>query len=96
VGRFTNTVQAGFYEMNGPEGKQMLAANVPASEAILRTMSEAELQSRLPGLDVVVRSIQAEGSGAQGAIPGRVDLGVYLLLFLAGIFAFEGALADRS
>ncbi|MFP6868507.1 MAG: BatA domain-containing protein [Nitrospinota bacterium] len=95
-GRFTNTVQAGFYEMNGPEGKQMLAANVPASEAILRAMSEAELQSRLPGLDVVVRSIQAEGPESQGAIPGRVDLGVYLLLFLAGIFAFEGALADRS
>ena len=95
-GRFTNTVLAGFYEITGPERKQMVAANVPVSEAILKEMSEGELKNRLPGLDVVVHSIKADSSGYEDAIPNRIDLGVYLLLFLAAIFAFEGALADRS
>jgi hypothetical protein len=73
-----------------------VAANVPASEASLDALSEAELRERLPWLDLAVRAVGAEDSEPGSAIEGRLDLGIYLFLFMAAILVCEGALADRS
>ena len=94
--KFTNTHRAGFYEILGPDEKEWVAANVPASEASLDALSEAELRERLPWLDLAVRAVGAEDSEPGSAIEGRLDLGIYLFLFMAAILVCEGALADRS
>ncbi|MFC1491920.1 hypothetical protein ACFLQ0_04975, partial [Nitrospinota bacterium] len=93
---FTDTHQAGFYEIRRPDGRELVAANVPASESVLEPLSDAELRARLPGLDVAVREIRAGDSLPGGSIEGRVDLGIYLFLILMAALVFEGALADRS
>ncbi|MEE9275964.1 MAG: hypothetical protein V3V62_11715 [bacterium] len=96
LARFAGTHRAGVYDVRGPEGPEPVAANVPASEADLEPLSAEALRQRVAGLDVVVRSLAADAEAPEAAFEGRIDLGVFLLMALAAVLVFEGAVADRS
>jgi hypothetical protein len=93
---YADTYEAGIYEIVKPGGNELVAANVPAAEAQLDPMSDEELRKRLPGLDVVVKEMQATDERSGRSVGGRLDLGIYLFALMAVILVSEGALADRS
>ncbi|MEK6711996.1 MAG: BatA domain-containing protein [Nitrospinota bacterium] len=96
-GRFENTDRAGFYQvLFDEELPQVVAVNSPASQGELEPMSAAALGERLPGFRLAFSAIQAGQGNPARSVEGRIDLGPFLLLFLAGLLLLEGMVADRS
>ncbi len=96
VARITETYRAGVYEVRGPEGIEVVAANVSAAEAELDPLGEETLRERLPGLDFTIRELPAVAANAAATFEARFDLGMFLLFGLAAILVMEGFVADRS
>ncbi len=96
IARYARTFRAGFYQVLTPEGTQVVAVNVPASEGQLEPLSDSELRGRLPEVNLVVGALRAEEENPARAIEGRMDLGILLFFLLASVLIFEGVVADRS